>query len=154
MIKRKYIFTILTLIIFIHTSFSQACGIYRIKYVGKIESKTHKIEKIKLPSIMFLHNVIDRNENGGFIEVEINGDKINKEIVSHLTSHLYDNSNKLIEFYNSSRDNILIVFIVSENGNDKEISKELNWDDIEIKIVEDEGFGNLFELNLKEVKLD
>lgn len=126
MIKRKNIFTILTLMLFIHTSFSQACGIYRIKYVGKIEFKTHKIEKIKLPSIMFLHNVVDRNENVAFIEVDINEDNINKEISSHLTSHLYDNSNKLLEFYKNSRDNLLIVFTINEDGNYREIFKELN----------------------------
>ncbi|WP_347922545.1 hypothetical protein [Pontimicrobium sp. SW4] len=139
--------------LFIHTSFSQACGIYRIKYVGKIESKTHKIKKIKLPSIMFLHNVVDRSENVAFIEVDIDVDEINKETASHLNSHLYDNSNKLLEFYKRSRDNLLIVFIINEDGNDIEISKKLNWSDVEIKIVEDEGFGNLFEINLKEIKL-
>lgn len=84
--------------LFIHTSFSQACGIYRIKYVGKIESKTHKIKKIKLPSIMFLHNAVDRNENVAFIEVDINGDEINKETASHLTSHLSDFLESMIAY--------------------------------------------------------
>lgn len=41
----------------IQYSFGQACGIYRITYVGNIKSES-LIEKIKLPTIEFLQDFI------------------------------------------------------------------------------------------------
>ena len=56
----KRIFILLILSLTIQYSFGQACGIYRIKYVGKINSESIKIEKIKLQKdthISFLETI-------------------------------------------------------------------------------------------------
>ena len=51
------ILVVITLSLIVQFSFGQACGIYRIKYVGNIKSESLKIEKIKLPTIEFLHGL-------------------------------------------------------------------------------------------------
>ena len=147
------IFILLILSLTIQSSFGQACGIYRIKYVGNIKSESLKIEKIKLPTIEFLHGLEERNSGKGFIEIKLSENKIDIEIGSHLTSHLYEEAESLLKLYKTKRVNIPIFITVIENGKNKEIQIELTWNDVKIKKLEDQKFGNLFELNLNEINI-
>ena len=135
----------------IHYTFGQACGIYRIKYVGKINSELLKIEKISVPTIEFLHGF---EEEKGFVEIIPIKNEIDVELGSHLTSQLYDKSESLLKFYKTKRESIPVIIIVVENGKTKEIRTELTWNNIQIKKLEDDKFGNLFELNLNEIDVD
>jgi len=150
----KRIFILLILSLTIQYSFGQACGIYRIKYVGKINSESIKIEKIKLPTIEFLHGLEEENSEKGFIEIKPNENEIDIELGSHLTSHLYEKTENLLKLYKTKRENIPIVITVIENGKNKEIRIELTWNNIQIGKLEDEKFGNLFELNLNEINIE
>lgn len=149
----KRIFILLILSLTIQYSFGQACGIYRIKYTGNIKSESLKIENIKLPTIVFLHGLQDQNSKISFVEFEPTNNRINIELDSHMTSHLYDEAESLLKFYKTNRKSIPIIITVSENGKNREVLIELTWDSIQINKLEDEKFGNLFELNLNEINL-
>ncbi len=137
----------------IQYSFGQACGTYRIKYVGKIKSESQKIEKVKLPTIEYLHGLEEENSEKGFIEIKPISNEINIKLDSHLTSHLYEKTENLLKFYKTKRENIPIIIIVVENGRSKELRTELTWNTIQIKKIEDGKLGNLFELNLTEINI-
>lgn len=150
----KRIFILLILSLTIQYSFGQACGIYGIKYVGNIESESLKIEKIKLPTIEFLHGLKDEDSENSYMEIELTDNQINVELRSHLTSHLYGKAESLLKFYKTKRESIPLIILVVENGKKREIRKELTWNSIQISKLEDDKFGNLFELNLNEINVD
>ncbi len=150
----KKIFILLILSLAIQYSFGQACGIYRIKYVGSLKSKSLKIEKIKLPTIEFLHGLENEYTEKSFIEIELNSHQINTELNSPLTSHLYGKAESLLQFYKTQRESIPLIILVTENETTREIRKALNWNSIQISKLEDDNFGNLFELNLNEIDID
>lgn len=147
------IFILLILCLTIQYSFGQACGLYRIKYVGKINSESLKIEKIKLPTIQFLHGLEEEKSEECFKEIKLNQNKFDVELVSHLTSLLCEKSECLLKSYKSKRKNIPIILIVIDNNKPKELRIELSWNSIQISKLEDDKFGNLFELNLHEIDL-
>ncbi|WP_298321242.1 hypothetical protein [uncultured Aquimarina sp.] len=148
--KRILILTILSLTI--QYSFGQACGIYRIKYSGNIKAESLKIEKIKLPTIQFLHGLESENSEKMFIEIEPKTNEIDIELVSPLTSHLYEKAENLLKFYTTKNESFPIIIIL-ENETKKEIFTELIWDNIQIIKLEDGKFGNLFEINLNEINI-
>jgi hypothetical protein len=129
-------------------SFGQACGKYHIQYVGKIEAKTGRVEKVKLPSIMYLHNLKNKESNKNFIEIQPNGNEIVLLTSSHLTSNLFGSSDSLLRFYKSKSDSIPVVLILSINGNLKENVIKLAWEDIELTKGDNEEFGNFFIIDL------
>ncbi len=149
----KRIFILLILSLAIQSSFGQACGIYRINYVGNIKSESLKIEKIKLPTIEFLQGLENENSEKGFIEIELIANGIDIELGSQLTSHLYDKAENLLKLYKTKRKNIPLLITVIDNGKKREIKIELTWNDVQIKKLEDEKFGNIFELNLSEINI-
>ena len=134
-------------------SMAQACGIYRIKYVGKISTESVKVEKVKLPTTYYLHLLKDKNSGNAFIEDIPEDNEIVLEISSHLTSNLYDKGQSLFDFYKKKREKTPIVFVVSKNNVQKEITTELFWEQITISAIDDKGFGQLFEINLNEIEL-
>jgi hypothetical protein len=149
----KKILVLIILSLTIQFSFGQACGIYRIKYVGNIKSEALKIEKIKLPTIGFLHGLKQESSEEGFIEIEPIANRIDIELRSYLTSHLYEKPESLLKLYKTERKNIPIIITGIENGKNKEIRIELTWNNIVISKLEDGKFGNLFELNLNEINI-
>ncbi len=149
----KRIFILLILSLTIQNSFGQACGIYRIKYIGNIKSESLKVEKIKLPTIQFLHGLEDENSEIGFIEIAPIANEIDVELGSHLISHLYSESEYLLKFYKSNRENIPIIIITKKNGLLQEIRREVSWDNIQITVLKDDNFGKIFELNLSEIEI-
>ena len=149
----KRIFILLILSLTIQYSFGQACGIYRIKYTGSLKSESLKIEKIKLPTIEFLHGLEDENSEISFVEIEPTDNRINIELRSPLTSHLYGETESLLKFYKTKRESIPIIIIAIENGKKRKIRIELTWNNIQINKLEDEKFGNVFELKLNEINV-
>jgi len=149
----KRIIALIILMLTIQYSFGQACGVYRIKYVGNIESKSLKVEKIKLPTIEYLHGLEGESSEKGYVEIDLESNGIEIQLGSHLTSHLYDKPESLLKLYMEKRENIPIIITAIENGISREIEMEINWSDIQITKLEDENFGNFFKLDLKRINL-
>lgn len=150
----RTIFLLFILGFTVQSAFGQACGIYKVKYVGKIDSELMAIEKIKLPTIEFLHGLEDFDSVKGFVEIKPMENEFNFELRSNLTSHLYEKTESLINFYKSKREYIPIFITVNENGKYREIQLELTWNDVNIKSKEDESFENLFEFDLNEISIE
>jgi hypothetical protein len=150
----KSLIAIFLLMITAQMGFGQACGIYRVKYVGEIVSENVEIIKVKLPTIPFLHEKKGSDLESKFVELKTNGNHIEKEVSSHITSKLYSKADTYLKLYQSKREKLPIKFVILEEGKETEITIELYWDEIEIREIEDEGFGRLFEINLKEIKVE
>lgn len=139
---------------FVQVTFGQACGIYRIQYTGEITSQSSAVKTIKLPSTLFLHNLESKNSKLAFIEFQVDNEKIDAHVKSHLTSHLYSDSQKLKAFYKSKQTSFPIILILEKNGNTLKKRIKINWDEIDITFVDDERFGNLIQLHLKKISLE
>lgn len=131
-------------------TFGQACGMYRINYVGEVKTELNDIKKIKLPTTMFLHNLEMDNSKLAFIEINLNDGEFDFETKSHLTSHLYSDAQKLKEYFQSKRKSIPIILISEKDGIVTEKKYAINWEQINMKMIDDDGFGILFQLNLGE----
>lgn len=126
----------------------QACGTYRIRYAGKIDSNIHQILEIKVPSIPLLHGYEKPQAARAFVLAESHGDSIVVETVSRLTSTLFDDPNNYLSIYKKIRDNLPIRFVVSAWNNRKEITVLIPWEKIVITSIEDDKSGNLFQIDL------
>jgi hypothetical protein len=65
-----------------------------------------------------------------------------------------ENRKAYSNFIKQKRESIPLIILVIENGTKREIQKELTWNNIQISKLEDDKFGNLFELNLNEINVD
>jgi hypothetical protein len=71
-------------------SYGQACGIYRIEYVGNIAPTDRGNVKIYLPTTMFLHGVEKEKSEIAFIDTTLTNSLFKIEIGSHLTTSYSD----------------------------------------------------------------
>jgi hypothetical protein len=127
----------------------QACGKYRVRIVGKLIIPEN-VEKIKVPRISYLQNPSIETSEDQFIDVIPFQDQLSIELGSPLTSHLFDTSEELISFYKKNLDNYPLL-ILTKGEEQMEVKAEINWKDIRVKKIEDDGFGNLFEFNLGDI---
>ena len=146
--KRLLILLIITFTV--QTSFGQACGIYRLKYIGKINSETLNIEKIRLPTTEYLHGSKDKDSSRYFIETKLISNEINVEIYSDLTS-VFGKAENLLRYYKSKRKTIPIIFVVKLNGKDKEIIVEIPWENVRITKLNTEDIIHVYEIDLDEI---
>jgi hypothetical protein len=146
----KKIFILCIFIFITLECFGQACGVYRLNYKGNINSDLD-IVKIKLPNILYLHGLDIKNS---FVETEIPSGEINSLLNSPLISELFDNAETLFDFYKSKREALPVLITVIDNKERKEILFEIHWDSIQLTKLNDDNFGNLFELNFKEINLN
>lgn len=145
----KNIFITFLLTLTFQIGYGQACGVYRIKYVIEIQSSSMQVLQIKVPSIPFLHGYIEKESERAFILAEVTNNKAALETVSQLTSELYDDANRYIKLYSKKREALPVIIILAENNERRELTLLLSWDQIEMNQVDDEQFGNLFEMKLK-----
>jgi hypothetical protein len=131
-------------------SFGQACGIYRIEYFGNITTTDKQIVKVYLPTTMLLHNVEKEQSKQSFIETNLTNGIFKIEVSSHLTTP-YNNIDQLIAFYKKQSDIFKMKVSYSENGTLKEKIIEIDWDKIEVTIIEDGKFGTLFRFAFKDL---
>ncbi len=148
----KQLFLILLLTLNTHWSYGQACGIYRIKYSGLIISDSLDIVSIQLPTIAYLHGLGNAHSKRSYIEAPLVNGKIDLEIRSHLTTP-FNNSEALISFYKTKSRGLKIKLTFSKNKVLKKKNAEIAWDDISISVIQDNGFGTLFELGIKDLKI-
>ncbi len=146
---KKKIFTILIFLLFIINSNGQACGIYRVKIIGTINSKEVKFEKIKIPKIRTLEYKAESEINDeDFLEFKIDNNKINIETQSSLGS-IYQNAESLKKAYIEKSSKFPLILY----KNKTEIKIDIDWDKIEITKIDNKRFGNYFEINLKEINI-
>jgi len=139
----------------IQIGYGQACGIYRIKYTAFIQSNNNaEVVQVKLPSISFLHGYEKTGSERAFIVSDVVKNKIEVEIRSPLTSYLSNDASIYLELYREKNEALPIILIVLKENIRQELTITLSWDQIEMKKIEDDRFGNLFELNLNEIKVE
>lgn len=148
---KKYLFLIL-MILTAQSTYSQACGGYRLNVVGIFEGfDSQNIKSIEIPSLLNLHQLTENEPESAYIEIRIVNDQFNITLESPTTSHLYEDPNNLIQFYRESLGSYPII--LSKNNGEGSIIM-ISWDAISIEKIKDEGFGNLFKLDLKNIQLD
>jgi hypothetical protein len=133
-------------------SYGQACGIYRIEYVGNIAATNKEFVKVSFPSIKFLHGVEKENSELAFINTTLTNSLFKVEICSDLTTP-YTNINKLLSFYRKQSDKFKMKISYLENGSLKDAKIAIEWDKIEVSVVEDGKFGTLFRFTLKDISI-
>jgi hypothetical protein len=137
----------------IEFTLGQACGTYRIRYVGMIDLNDNTILEVKVPSIPLLHGYEKPNSSRAFIVAETDGNSINFETVSHLTSELYNDPSDYLKIYNKIRDTLPIKFRINTDNKPKELTVEIPWDKIVITAIDDDTFGNLFQIDLGKIRV-
>lgn len=125
----------------------QACGIYRIEYVGSFVNPSKEIVRVHLPTTMLLHGIEKENDEIAFVETTLIKGSINVEICSHLTTP-YTNIDDLLSLYQKHFPKFPMKVFYYENNLLKEETIKIDWNDIEVKIVEDGKFGTLFKFTL------
>lgn len=147
---KKKIFSILIFLLFIINSNGQACGIYRVKIIGIINSKEVKFEKIKIPKVRTLESKAESEmNNDDFLEFKVDNNKINIETQSSLGS-IYLNAESLKKAYTEKSSKLPLILY----KNKTKIKIKIDWDRIEIRKIDNKGFGNYFEINLKEINIE
>ncbi len=148
--KRLLVLTIFYLVS--QLAYGQACGIYRIEYVGNTGTTSKKITKVFLPNTMFLHGFETENSEQAFVETTLTNGAFNIKIGSHLTTP-YNDLNQLLSFYKEKSDKFRMKVSYLENGSLKEMKLEMDWNKIEVSIIEDGGFGTLFRFRLNDISI-
>jgi len=132
--------------------YGQACGIYRIEYVGNISSTVREVEKVYLPTTMFLHKVEDDKSKKAFIDTTLTNGLFRLQIASHLTTP-YNNVDQLLSYFKTQSDKFIMKVSYWENSSLKEATIEIDWNKIAISIIEDGKFGTLFKFTLKSISI-
>lgn len=148
----KRIFIIIILNLIVQSSFGQACGKYRLKYVGEISADSFDIKTVKLPTTMYLHGFEKLNSEMSFIEISPKENTIDITTYSHLTS-VFTEKEALLKLYKNKTSSIPIIITIIKEGKEQKVIKEISWNNIEMKTIEDDKFGTLFEINLKTIVL-
>lgn len=148
----KALLLALILTLSIQMSYGQACGVYRVKYVGSAVGQDNIIG-VSLPTIQFLHGLENEKSDAAFVEAELRGENIEFVIGSHLTSYLYSDASSYLKLYQSKRDKLLLISVLElKSGKKVEVPIEIPWENIKMIKIEDENFGNIFEIDLGQIE--
>ncbi|TND01808.1 MAG: hypothetical protein FD123_4184 [Bacteroidetes bacterium] len=148
----KKAFTFLLFTLTLHLSYGQACGMYRIKYVGNIKSDARDIVSIYLPTTLYLHGIENDRSKRSFLEAKLDSSHFNLGISSHLTTP-YTDKNALLSYYKSISPALKIKVAFLKDGTLKEQFVKINWDDISISVIDDDKLGTLFEFRIKDIRI-
>lgn len=85
------------LILLSNSLFSQADCIRPLIYSGKINIRNFDIEKIHVPSTLFLNNIVKFNKSGGFKVIKTDSISFSKELSTNLSSMFCESSEEIIE---------------------------------------------------------
>lgn len=146
----KNIFTALVFILASHLANGQACGIYRIKYVGAFNSDNYTVIAVQLPTTMYLHGEEKERSKYSFVSTKVTDGKFEFELSSHLTNP-YSDAAALLAFYKSLSPSLKIRVTVSNNESRKKMILNVNWDDLVVSVIRDGKFGTLFEFKFKDI---
>lgn len=135
-----------------HVAFGQACGIYRIEYVGTISSNSNEVVRVYLPNTVLLHGLKNEKFERSFIDTNLTNGNFSVKIGSHLTTP-YNKVDHLLSFYKAKLDKFKMKVSYKEDNLIKEKVLEIDWNNIEVSIIDDGKFGTLFRFNLKEIRI-
>jgi len=146
---KNRIFSILLFLLLAISSYSQACGIYRVRIIGTVNSKEEKFEKIKIPKIRLLESKkYSEINNEDFLVFKIDDNKIFIETQSSMGT-VFRSAETLKKTYAEKNPRFQLILL----NNKSELKIEIDWDAVEITEIADSSFGKYFEINLKEIKL-
>ncbi|WP_299714717.1 hypothetical protein [uncultured Tenacibaculum sp.] len=152
---KKSVLSFIFIICFTQIIFSQACGVYNLKYVGEIVSNNDLSFKIKLPNTFFYHSNERKNNNEGnwiFDYVKVNNRKIDVTVTSHLGSLC--TSDQLIELYKKSRDFIpIFITFINKEGEEKRSIKKVSFKKIKFSGKDISGKPTLIIIDLGEIRV-
>ena len=135
------------------TASGQACGKYRLKYIGHISPNDYQVIQIKLPTTRLLHGYVTEDDPSAFITLDNQeNDSINFQIASHLTSELYGNPNRYLELYRKVRIVFPLKLVIRTSNREKEKTIHIPWDKVVFNSIDDEGLGNLIQMDLGEIE--
>lgn len=106
-------------------SFGQACGIYKLKYVGEITSDSLTLVEVKLPTTAFLHGLEEKNADNAFRKFEISINTFDILTFSHLSCHVTASPKQLIEMYHKNRKYIPVIMVLV-NLENFQVEKTIN----------------------------
>ena len=100
---------------------------------------------MQLPTISFLHGKENLEEN--FIEIECLLANCEVELQSPITSALFNSPDLLKKFYMEERD-FLPIKVSHTRSSETYKNLKITWDKVNIRLIQDEKFGKLFELDI------
>lgn len=133
--------------------FSQACGQYRLKYAGTVQTGSLQVENIQVPGTFFLHSRKGKIGGEEFVEAALTDHQIELQIGSHTTSLLTDDPQLVLKHYQRRSATLPVVFTITKKDHQRKMVVEIPWDDIAITLLEDDGRGHLFQIDLGSIKL-
>jgi hypothetical protein len=146
----KQIVTLILFTLVAQLSHGQACGIYRLRYIGSVTSQEKQIVGVCLPTTMFLHGSEKRSSKVSFIDTTLTNGMYSMEISSHLTTP-YNDVTELLTFYKKHSRKFIMKVTYLESNILKEKLIEIDWKDIGVSIIEDGKFGTLFKFHIKDL---
>lgn len=149
----KNVLFIAILFILAQQAYGQACGIYRIKYTGTVINEDIEVLMVQLPSVDFLHSSKNKKSKCAYIETEVHDNKFDIITQSPITSLLFNDAENYMSMYEEKREKISIIIRFREGSKEKKSVIEIPWKDIKITKIQDDGFGNIFEIDLQEIEI-
>lgn len=148
----KKLFTFLIFTFLLQSAFGQACGIYRIRYIGPITSEKGTISSIEFPTTQFLSGLEKISSENTFVEAQLYGGEFELDIKSHLGTP-YSDVESLMKFYKSKSPTFKMKVWIYGESEKQEMVLDIDWDEIEVTLINDGNFGALFEFRFKEIIL-
>lgn len=149
----KYAISLILMVFILNTGLSQACGLYIVKYIGELQVDSVEVKSIKLPSIQYLHGLLNMSDENAFIEINCNKNQIDFTLKSPLTSFLYDEPKRYLELYKSKRNTIPIIITMIFENEEKEMKIEIEWTDVLVSKVNHNDLGDVIIVDLQEIEL-
>lgn len=149
----KNLLTFFVFTLLFQTAFGQACGVYRIRYVGSFYSEKGTVTSVELPTTHYLSGVETSRgwSKDAFVESQTVAGKFELDIKSQLGTPFSDRET-LIAYYKSKSPTFQMrAWLYNGSTEKQEIILEINWDDIEVSLLKHEGVGAFFEFRFKEI---
>ena len=145
----KKINGIIILLFFLsHWVHGQACGMYKIQYIGKISSNK-QIKAVYLPTTSFLNGYVDFDDKDAFEKVSLKNYQIDAKFVSRL-GRVYQDEQQILSVYQSKHSKFKIkIEFLSKNVLKTKII-EIDWKDIQVTKQKDTDMST-FLFNLKTI---
>lgn len=101
---------------------------------------------------MLLHRVEREKSERAFIDTALTTGSFKIEIGSHLTTP-YNNIDQLLSFYKLQSEKFKMKVSYSETNSIRETIIGIDWNKIEVSIIEDGKFGTLFRFAFKDISI-
>ncbi|MCU0436767.1 MAG: hypothetical protein MUC49_02565 [Raineya sp.] len=147
----KKINGIIILLFFLsHWVYGQACGMYKIQYIGKISSNK-QIKAVYLPTPDFLEGYVNFRNEDALLKASVNNNQFNGYLISSL-GRVYRDEQQILSVYQSKHSKFKIkIEFLSKNVLKTKII-EIDWNDIQVAKQKDTDMST-FLFDLKTINL-